>query len=519
MNILFLSAEIAPFATVGGLSQVMYFLPRALQKLDNDVRMFTAHYGMMEKTAPNKSEWNLKMLIPDLQVPVEHNGLSKESIPCAVSFYSKRKNIVQTYFLENQEFYKMRANVFGYKDDHTRWALLSKGCLEWLLTIYENKQERWWPDVIHCNDWHTAYFIELARTDERYKKMLERTPIVLTVHNFSFQGNYDFRYLQPKEKDTGEKPLESLLSEKLQRQNALLRGILYADAITTVSPSHAVEVLTPEYAEGLEDALYNVRGKLIGILNGLDVKEFNPATDPIIKEQFTIKSFVKAREENKKFLQKEFQLSVDPSKPLLAFLGRLAQQKGLDLLLEVLPHLLSEKQETQIIILGTGDDHYRQRLTHLQRAFTKQMGLHLRSDFRLPRKLFAGADIVLLPSLFEPGGIVALEALRYGAVPLVRRTGGLNDIIEDFNPNTKKGNGFSFANRDPWSLYTSLVEAIWLYHNKTLWEELVKNCLQCDFSWEYSAKEYMIWYEQVIEERKRATSLTPHPAYGASAGR
>ncbi|MDO8657353.1 MAG: glycosyltransferase, partial [Candidatus Levybacteria bacterium] len=156
-------------------------------------------------------------------------------------------------------------------------------------------------------------------------------------------------------------------------------------------------------------------------------------------------------------------------------------------------------------------------LMQIQKNFPRQVGLHMRSDFRLPRKLFAGADIILIPSIFEPGGIVALEALRYGAVPVVRRTGGLNDIITDFDPNTGSGNGFSFVNKDKWSLYTVIIEALTTYKNKTLWRKLINNCMLCDFSWEHSAKEYSQWYEKVIEERRRATGFTPHPAYGSIA--
>jgi|SRR3989344_449024 len=520
MNILFLSAEVAPFVSVGGLSQVMYFLPRAIQNQGNDVRIFTANYGKMKKTGVAKKGWKLKPEIKDLKIPLENKGTMSPYLLCDVSSFAAGKNSPRTYFLQNNEYYKLRENVFGYNDDHIRFALLSKGCLEWLLQLSKKKNTRsdtWWPDIIHCNDWHTGYFLELARTNKRYKDLLAKTPIILSVHNFSYQGNYDFRYVKKSDQDKGNKPLEPLLSEKLQAQNALLRGILYADAINTVSPTHAVEVLTPEYEEGLGDVIYAARGKLVGILNGLDNKEFNPATDLIIKKKFSAKLFVKARLENKKDLQREFFLPVDAKQPLFAVSGRLTQQKGFELLLPVLDHLLLERPDVQIIVLGGGGNIYHDRLMQIQKNFPHQVGLHMRSDFRLPRKLFAGADIMLIPSIFEPGGIVALEALRYGAAPVVRRTGGLNDIITDFDPNTTLGNGFSFVNKDRWSLYTVIIEALTTYKNKALWRKLINNCMLCDFSWEHSAKEYNKWYEKVIEERRRATGFTPHPAYGSIA--
>ncbi len=521
MNILFICAEVAPFVSVGGLSQVMYFLPRALQKLGNDVRIFTPKYGTMEHTSPVGKSWKMKMIFENLRVPLLPNASEeqlkhdkKDFFICNVKKF-KEKNKVTAYFLENREFYELRANVFGYMDDHVRFSLLSKGCLEWLYqqSLQLSKKDEWWPDVIHCNDWHTGYCIELARRDKRYKKLFAKTAFVYTVHNFAYQGNYDYRFAQKEDYDDGTKELAAIASPQLQKQNPLKRGLLYADAVNTVSPTHAVEILTPEYAEGLDETLQKIKGKISGILNGLDIDEFNPATDPIIKQSFTEKNFNKARKINKIELQKIFLLPIDDTRPLFAFSGRLQQQKGVDLLLEVLPHLFTEHPETQAIILGGGDDRYRNRLLALQKEYPHQLGLHLQPDFRLPRKIFSGADFLLLPSFYEPGGIVALEALRYGAVPIVRRTGGLNDIIDDFNPNTCRGNGFSFLQKSPWALYGSIIEALTIYKQSKLWKKLVINCLQADFSWVKVSREYDLWYKHVIEERKRATSMIPHPAY------
>lgn len=520
MKILLLSAEVAPFVSVGGLSQVLYFLPRALQKSGYDVRIFTARYGMMDYPVRSQKVWKLKSETKNLLVPAG-DGIS--SVSCDVSFYSARKNNSPTYFLENEEYYRMRANVFSYSDDHVRFALLSRGCLEWLLTKEiemiekgKSKKEVWMPDLIHCNEWHTGYFVDLARRDRRYQKLLAKIPIVYTVHNFHYQGNYDFRYRPVHETDDGSKPLEPLTAPlKLQKQNPLKRGILFADAINTVSPTHAREILTPEYAEGLDDVLTDARGKLTGILNGLDTKEFDPSSDPIIKKRFSSKSFIKERRQNKEEIQKEFMLPVDTKIPLFIISGRLVAQKGWDLLLETLPHILKDR-EMQLVVLGSGEDRYRDAISTLKKQYSEKVGIHLRSDFRLPRKLFAGADIILMPSIFEPGGIVALEALRYGCVPIVRRTGGLNDVIEDFDLEKETGNGFSFTNRDPWELYGTMIEALTVFSNKRLWNTLVKDCLLCDFSWEHAAKEYGKLYKTAAEGRRRAVSITPHPAYTVS---
>lgn len=521
MKILFLSAEVAPFVKVGGLSQVMYFLPRALAKQGHDVRIFMPKYASIDDIK-NKQRWKLKKEIENVPVPIENldsktSASVEESIVCNVKSYPKTRSTLYTYFLENREYYELRANMYGYKDDHIRFALLSKGCLEWLLTmnklILKKDKRGWMPDVIHCNDWHTGYFIELARKSKRYSDILSKIPIVFTVHNFMFQGNYDFRYGNHEKHDTGLTPLASLLSPKLQMQNALLRGVLYADTVNTVSPTYAIEAQTPEYGVGLETTLQGIRGKLAGILNGLDTKEFNPETDPIIYKKYSPSNFLIERKENKRDLQRLFLLEENPGSFLFAISGRLSQQKGWDLLLTVLPHLFSTRKDVQLLILGTGDERYRDLIFNLQKVYPSRIGLHLRSDFRLPRKLFSGADSILMPSTFEPGGIVALEALRYGAVPLVRRTGGLNDIVVDFNPVTKNGNGFSFTNNDPWELFATMIEMITIYKQPRVWEKLVHNCMLYDFSWKYSAILYEQLYTNVLEVRRRATSVTPHPAY------
>jgi starch synthase len=510
MKILFVSAEVGPFVSVGGLSQVCYFLPKALAEQGHEVAIFTPKFGMMDKTAPSSRGWKLKDEVRGLRVPLAENP-DKDDLICNVKSYQKSANGVKTYFLENREYYELRANVFGYKDDHVRFMLLCKGCLEWLLT--QKKRGGWWPEFIHCNDWHTSYLIELARKVPRYKEILKKIPIGLTVHNFVYQGNYDYRYCQPIDRDSGTRPLFPLLSDKLIKQNPLMRGIKYADAITTVSPTHAREVLTPEYAEGLEEILQKERDKLSGILNGLDNREFDPMSDPLVPTHFNKRTFERARARNKLLLQEEFGLPTEPRSFLMAYSGRLSNQKGLTMLTEAMQHLLPEHPDFQLIVLGGGDDSYRKTLTELSELYPKQVGLHLMPNFKLPRKIFAGTDVLLIPSLFEPGGIVALEALRYGSVPIVRRTGGLNDIVAEFNPATGKGNGFSFVERDAWALYGAIAAAATTYKNPGLWRKLVANGLAADFSWEMAAKLYRQWYHRTSETRKRMLALKPHTAY------
>ncbi len=489
MRILFVTAEVGPFVTVGGLSQVSYFLPTSLQKLGEDVRIFTPKFGAMEQT---RKKWQLEMEYEGLRVPLG-NEPGNDDLICNIKRYESPKNAT-TYFLENREYYELRANVFGYKDDHVRFMLLCKGCLEWL--ILEKERGGWWPEIIHCNDWHAAYLIELAKRVPRYKRIFAETKLVLTVHNFVYQGNFDFKYCRVDERDDGKAEMRSMMDPIMQKQNALLRGIQYADAISTVSATHAKEVLTEEYGEGLSATLNKRKSNLVGILNGLDAVTFDPSKDKLLKSCFTSANFTTKRGDNKKELQKLFNLPTKKEVFLAAYVGRLAQQKGVDLIVEALPHLLDEHPEMQLVVLGGGDERYRKDLTKLQERYPKQIGLHLLPNFKLPRKVFAGADALLLPSMFEPGGIVALESLRYGAVPIVRRTGGLNDIVEDFIP-SGNGNGFSFTGRDAWALYGAVIRAMSVFENKPLWNVLVKNGLESDFSWDAAAKQYQKWYTSV----------------------
>lgn len=497
MKILFLTAEVGPFVSVGGLSQVSYFLPNALVKNGDDVRIFTPKFGAMEPPKSDdiesrsykQKDWKLKMEQEGLRVP-QRDSNTDDDLICNVKSH-KSKGKVKTFFLENREYYELRANVFGYKDDHVRFLLMCKGCLEWLLL-----QKDWFPDVIHCNDWHAAYLIELAKTKPRYKKFFDNTKIVLTIHNFVYQGNFDYKYCSPEDRDDGKSLLLPLLDERLYKQNALMRGIMYADAINTVSPTHAKEVLTEEYAEGLHDLLNKKKSKLSGILNGLDTNAFDPSKDKLLKARFDVVDFVEARATNKQVLQKIFGLPTKPDSLLIGYIGRLASQKGIDLINLVIPPLFKEYGDIQMVVLGGGEENYRHQLTLLQEKYPKQIGLHLMPNFKLPRKIFGGVDVLMIPSMFEPGGIVALEALRYGAVPIVRRTGGLNDIVQDFSPGGT-GNGFSFKRRDAWSLYGAIMKAKTMFEHKDLWYRLVVNCLKTDFSWDYAAKEYQKWYRQV----------------------
>lgn len=498
MKVLFVSAEVAPFSMVGGLSQASYFLSRALLKKGIDIRIFTPKYGII-----NSDQFPTKLIIGGLKVPTGESPDSKfpKELICNVkTLTTKKKGEPAVYFLENMEYYEKRANVYDYSDDHIRFGLLSRGALEFL------KKRLFIPDLIHCNDWHAGYLIDYLRNFYNNIPFLKKIATVYSIHNL-YQGAFDFEHASEMDFDDGKSRLAPFFSERFYKQNALKRGIIYANIISTVSETYSREILTEEYGGRLYNLFKELRGKLFGVLNGLDYKNFDPRTDNIIKKNYGLTN-LDDRAENKLDLQKEFSLKINQDTPILAISGRLDSQKGLDLLMETVNFILAEFN-VQFIALGSGEDKYLNFLSKLEKSNPGQVGTHLMSNFALPRKIFAGADMILMPSRFEPGGIVAMEAMRYGCVPVVRATGGLADSVVDFDPTTGKGTGFSFKTFSAMSFLTAVVRALETHKNKVIWKKLVRQVMEQDFSWEQSATKYLDLYHRAIKIKKEAESPKP----------
>jgi starch synthase len=486
LNILFVTPEAAPFAKVGGLGEVMFSLPRALQNLGHDARVMMPRYASVDR-----EKYNLKMVFKELEVP---SGGEAPPLICNVLLYNGPE-AVPTFFLENMEYYEKRANVYGYSDDPIRWVLLSRGVLEFL------RKSEWLPDIIVANDWQTGFIPNLLHTEYKNDPILDRIATVFIIHNLYHQGMFDHRFVPEMEYDAGQDPIGDIFGKRLFWLNGMRRGIMYADVIATVSPTYAKEILTKEYGEGLENLLLERRTRLYGILNGIDYEKLNPATDPYITAKYDINSFGK-RAQNKLALQEQFGLEKNPKTFLMGIVSRMDAQKGFDLIMGM-AHPLFREVDCQLTVLGTGENKYRLFFKDLMSAFPKRVGAHFDYDPVLPRLIFGGADVILIPSMFEPCGLTQMEAMRYGAIPIARKTGGLADTITDFTGEGSDGNGFLFEKADSWALFAAIIRSRETYRYPKIWNGIIRNAMAKDFSWHASAKKYVNLFFKAIEYHKR----------------
>ncbi|MGG3560251.1 glycogen synthase GlgA [Neobacillus rhizosphaerae] len=475
MKVLFAVSECGPFAKSGGLADVAGSLPKELKNLGTDVRVILPKYGTISE------EYKMEMKkIKEFTVPV---GWRNQY--CGIEELTHQG--VTYYFVDNEYYFK-RENLYGYYDDGERFAYFNRAVLETIAQL------NFFPDVMHCHDWHTAMIPFLLRTEYYKRKGYGLIKTMFTIHNLQFQGIF------PKE------VLGDLLGLDYQvfRPNTLeffgnvnfMKGALVAaDKITTVSPTYKEEIQTPVFGEKLDGLLRERNEDLLGILNGIDEDFYNPAEDELIYQTYTANNHQK-KSINKSEIQKRFDLPQSSRTPLLVMISRLTKQKGLDLVKCVLRDLLQE--DIQIIILGTGDYEYEEHLRHAARIYPEKLKVHTGFNEELAHKLYAAADIFLMPSLFEPCGLGQLIAMKYGAVPIVRETGGLNDTVNAWNEFTGEGNGFSFKNFNAHDMLYTIQRAISFYHDREVWETIVTQAMKMDNSWAQSAFRYNQLYAELI---------------------
>ncbi len=488
LKILFVGAEAAPFAKVGGVGSVMYSLPKALAELGHDARVMIPRYLSIED-----SKFSLTMEHKELRVPTG-NEEGPEFLICNVKKCDPgiSGGAVTTYFLENQEYYEQRANVHGYADDSTRWALLCRGVLEFI-----SKSSSWVPDVVVSLDWQAGLLPDYIKTVYKSDPILSKISTVFSIHNLYFQGMFDHHFVSEMDFDDGHSPIPGFNNPRLAKINSMRRGIMHADIVNTVSPNYAKEIMTKEYGELLDELLRERKAVLSGILNGIDYSVWDPKNNSHVAFPYNEKS-LSERAKNKKALQERFGLPAKEDVFLVSIVGRLAKQKGLDLLTNTIEVLLQELP-LQLVVVGEGDSEFMSLFHDLETKYPKQVATHLKYDSVLPHMAFAGADVVLVPSRFEPCGLVQMEAMRMGCIPIVRKTGGLADSVEDYNPDKQTGTGFVFEKFDSSSLMIALIRAFEDFRDKKKWQGLQKRAMTEDFSWIHSAKKYSELFARAIQ--------------------
>ena len=480
LRILMLAAEIVPFAKVGGLADVVGALPKALQDLGHDVRLVMPRYGQV-----NPERFQLTTVI--------------ETMTVKISQYSEQVRIMQgsigdgipVYMVDAPRYFD-RENIYGYIDDGERFILFCRAALE-AMRLFD-----WSPDIIHCNDWQTGIVPNWMHTIYHEDPFFSDAATVYTIHNLAYQGIFGYRILEVAGVAAGGF-LYPQIVELANVVDIMARGIHFADAITTVSERYAQEILTPTFGEKLDPLLRTRKDRLFGVLNGIDYLEMNPATDRYIRSQFDNTSLEK-RAENKQGLQERAHLPVRPDVPLLAMISRLADQKGFDLISQISQPLLA--QGVQLVVLGIGDQHYHEMFQNLAVRYPQQVAIFLTFNSELAQSIYAGSDMFLMPSRFEPCGLGQLIAMRYGSVPIVRSVGGLADTVREYDPRSGQGNGFTFDNYDPWELFAAIVRALELFRFKDVWRTLQQRGMEADHSWHASALRYVDIYRNAIAFHK-----------------
>lgn len=497
-RVLFVGTEAAPFVKAGGLGAVMFALPRALVKLGYDARVMIPRYAGIDL-----EKFKLEMELEGLAVPTESDGSSEnqpERLICNVKKYSASVNgagrsPVTAYFLENLEYYEKRSNIYGYSDDAVRWALLSRGVLEFL------RHSDWTPQIIVASDWQTGFLCNYLRTEYKDDPRLNKIATVFIIHNLYYQGMFDHKFVAEMDYDDGQSAMPPLFDPRLLKVNGMRRGILHADVISTVSQNYAKEIMTEGYGEFLDGLLRERRSRVYGILNGIDYEEWNPETDQYLAKNYG-SDYLDNRLANKAELQSRFGLDQEKNSFLLTIISRFTDQKGLDLLIPIADMLLKELK-IQFAVLGQGEGKYMGFFQDLEKRYPGKVGAHLAFDPILPHLMHGGSDSILIPSKFEPAGLVQLEAMRFGNVPIVRKTGGLADTVEDYNPLYSSGTGFLFKDFDSNAMMVAIVRAYENFRHKSLWKTIQKRAMGKDFSWDRSAAEYARIFNVASGFRKR----------------
>lgn len=478
LRVLFVAAEAAPFVKVGGLADVAGALPKALRALGVDVRVIIPRYRQIDG-----ERHGLRPALGGAAIPVPGGAET-------ATLFEAESGGVPILFVWSERYFG-RDRVYGEADDAERFLFFCRAALAAVERL------GWQPDLVHCNDWHTAVIPHWLRTG---RVQLEAAT-VLTIHNLAYQGRFDPLafpdWIDPS----------ALYRRADGGVDLLSQGIRDADIVTTVSERYAQEITTPEFGEGLEDLLTSRQNDLRGIINGIDDEVYDPARDPAIAQPYSADA-LDGKAACKLALQQEAGFDPSPRTPLVGMVGRLTDQKGFDLVAEILEPLLAET-DLQVVLLGTGEPRYHDRFRELAAHNRRQLAVYLTFDPALAQRIYAGADIFLMPSRFEPCGLGQLIALRYGTVPVVRFTGGLADTVTDYQPATGRGTGFVFRRYHPVSLTFVLGRALEVYRAPECWRAIQRRGMTEDHSWRVSARRYVDVYHEALDRARLRRGRSP----------
>ncbi|MDN3016917.1 glycogen synthase GlgA [Paenibacillus sp. BSR1-1] len=478
MKVLFAVSECVPFVKTGGLADVAGALPKALKKLGADVRVILPNYSLIPEKLRKSFQFQKAIYIQ----------LGWRSQYCGI--YSYEHDGITYYFIDN-EYYFYRDTLYGHYDDGERFSYFSKAVLECIPHL------DFFPDVIHCHDWHTGMVNFLLDAQYRLNPLYRDMKTVFTIHNLQFQGIFPYEVMSEL-LGLSHQYFNSEQLEFYGNVNFMKGGIVSSDVVTTVSPTYKEEIQYPYFGERLDGFLRKHSDKLIGIVNGIDDVAYNPRADQDISVSYDLNS-LDGKAVNKKELQKYFSLPERENTPVMAMVTRLTAQKGLDLVLNVFHSMMQE--DVQFIVLGSGDPQYEDFFSRMEQEFPDKVRVYLGFNEALAHQIYAGADLFLMPSQFEPCGLGQLIALQYGTIPIVRETGGLNDTVHSYNESTGEGNGFTFKNFNAHDMLHTVRRANYFYQQKETWNSLVQNAMSQDYSWMQSAKKYNEIYEDLLDDK------------------
>ncbi|MGO4936785.1 glycogen synthase GlgA [Fundicoccus sp. Sow4_H7] len=479
MKVLFASGEAAPFFKTGGLGDVAHALPKELLKQGIDVRVVLPNYSQM----PVKYKEQLTEL--------RHFRfqLGYKNVYCGIKTLELEG--LTYYFIDNLAYFD-RSSIYGQWDDGERFAYFSTAIIEMLEVI------DWIPDIIHCNDWHTAMVPVLLVDRYHWKEKLQNIRKVYTIHNIQFQGIYSPDMLT-NVFGTSFNTFTEDGTKYFDNMNYMKGGINFSERVTTVSPTYAEEITTATFGEGLESTLQHNSWKLRGIINGIDYTINDPETDPLIPHHFSAKKMA-GKVENKLSLQKDLGLPTDRNVAMIGIVSRLTNQKGFQLVEERLEELL--QANVQVVLLGTGQANFENSFSYFETKYPDKMRSIIDFDIALAQRIYASSDMFLMPSAFEPCGLSQMISMRYGTLPIVHEVGGLADTVEPYNAFTGEGTGFSFYDFDSWTMLQTIYRALDVYYNQPdAWHGLVRNAMNKDFSWEKPAKMYIDLYQELLDEK------------------